>query len=83
MLVTTRVALHLNFVDPDGDPMNCWKTKYGYGGTSVDLCHTYYMRALASDSPLADVYTYAACYRSGDNCLRDAANLFYCTGPPG
>ena len=43
--------------------MNCWKTKYGYGGTSIDLCTTYYMSVGDDDSP----YTFAECYRDGPN----------------
>ena len=45
--------------------MNCWKTKYGYGGTDITLCNTYYVSV--GDSP----YTFSECYRDDQgNCRR-------------
>ena len=63
--------------------MNCWKTKYGYGGTSIDLCTTYYMSVGDDDSP----YTFAECYRDGPNCLANYDSPLNCqwnqpTPPP-
>ena len=63
--------------------MNCWKTKYGYGGTSIDLCTTYYMSVGGDDAP----YTFAECYRDGPDCLASHDSPLNCqwnqpTPPP-
>ena len=63
--------------------MNCWKTKYGYNGTSVDLCHTYYMNMnMGSMGDGLSPYTFSECYRDGDNCRRNSDTALHCSGPP-